>query len=110
MSMQHAIAVSIEHRVENLLDYEPYNSSNPEASREEKIRAIEDNIGADFFDQTDNITYLQNATKRIIESLEISKDIKKSLVNTVQDMETVPFEKAAHYWELIIELLWLVKK
>lgn len=110
MSSKHGVAVSIEHSLESMLNYTCYDHTNPEFSMKEKRRAIEDCIGADFFDLHDNVEYLKKAIARAVDLLEITPKEKKSLKSTIKDLETIPFENAAEYWELIVSLFVLLSK
>lgn len=110
MSSKHDTAVRIEHLLQDILGYEPYDESNRERSEKEKKRAIIDNVYADFFDCADDISHLQKAITRAIGTVNILKNEKQQLIDIVNELKTLPFEQVAEYWLLIAKLLYILKK
>lgn len=107
LSLKHGIAAEIEFYLEKILGYKTYDPSDPEKSTEEKKRASEDGINADFFDCENDISYLQKAITRAIKTLNVSEKEKQNLISLVKDLQTLPFVQVAEYWLLITRLLYI---
>lgn len=97
MGIKHMNAVTIEEELLFLLDYGE--------STEEKKRSIEDKISANFFEQDDTDEYLKSAIKKSLDKINIEDVYKNQIKELLIEVETLPFEKTAELWQIIVVLL-----
>lgn len=105
MGDKHGIAVSLEHQLLSILEYNWTNGRITELNR-----AYEKGIMAGAFDQQNNIENIRNAVKMAVNKVNLKKSDKQELLDLLDDVETIDFSTAAELWMVIVVLLRILKQ